>query len=363
MKVSLIEILQEIPDFRERSGKRHPLWFVLLLIIMGTMSGYYGYRPLGDFVESHREALIELLSIPKKRVPSYSTIRRVMLDLNYQDLIDAFNQWAKQYTVIESEWLAIDGKSIKGTVTNATNSQQNFIYLVSAFSRKQGIVVNSQQFESKSGSEIKTVQELIKGLDLQGETFTLDALHCQKKTTEIIINSGNDYVIAVKKNQPELFTQVVDKVEKSQAVSSVTEVEITRGRTTSRTVEVYQNTLLLKEGWKGVKTLIKVTRSGTRAERNYEPIVYYISSKTAEAQVFAEGIRGHWQIENQLHWVKDVVLKEDSSPISQKNAALNFSIIRTLILNILRSIGYVSIAQAQRLLASDLFGIWELLKE
>lgn len=257
MKVSLIEILKEIPDFRERSGRRHPLWFVLLLIIMGTLSGYYGYRPLGDFVKRHREALRELLLIPQKRVPSYSTIRRVMLEVNYQDLIDAFNKWAIQYSheeQEESKWLAIDGKSIIRIVTHPNSSRKNFISLVSVFGIDKSIVI-CQQFESQTGSEIKTVQALIEKLDLQGMTLTMDALHCQKKTTELIINSGNDYVIAVKGNQSELLAQVKAEIQESQPVSKVTNIDTSHGRKAIQTVEVYRKFKEVEPEWKGIKTL------------------------------------------------------------------------------------------------------------
>ncbi|NEP46674.1 MAG: ISAs1 family transposase, partial [Okeania sp. SIO2H7] len=169
--------------FRTPEGRRHSLSLTLLLVIMGIMSGYYSYRALGDFVKRHQNALVELLEVPKNRVPSYSTIRRVMLGVNYQDLIDAFNKWANQYTTEENlEWFAIDGKSIKSTVTNPGTSLQDFISLVSVFSIKKGIVINCQQFESNGGSELKTVQTLLEALELQEAIFTLDALHCQKKT-------------------------------------------------------------------------------------------------------------------------------------------------------------------------------------
>ncbi|TBR58711.1 DDE transposase family protein, partial [Westiellopsis prolifica IICB1] len=117
MTAGLIEELKKIKDFRTKKGQRHPLWFVLLLVIMGTMSGCLGYRGLGDFVKRHKQSLIETLEIPKQRVPSYSTIRRVMMRVNFNDLTQVFNCWANQYMELgEFEWLAIDGKSIKATV-------------------------------------------------------------------------------------------------------------------------------------------------------------------------------------------------------------------------------------------------------
>lgn len=182
MTASLITELKKVPDFRTQQGQRYPLWLVLLFVIMGTMSGCKGYRSLGDFVKRHKDSLVEVLSIPISRVPSYSTIRRVMMRVNFQMLTQIFNNWANQYVQLgESEWLAIDGKSIKSTVTDYSQAYQSFISIVSLFSSKQGLSVGLQPMNNKQTSEITTVQNLIAALDLKGVVFSFDALHCQKK--------------------------------------------------------------------------------------------------------------------------------------------------------------------------------------
>lgn len=182
MAVSLITHLKLVRDFRTKQGQRHPLWLVLVLVIMGTMSGCVGYRGLGDFVKRHQTSLIETLEIPKDRVPSYSTIRRVMMRVNFEELTQIFNEWASQYVELsELEWLATDGKSIKATVQDYSSSYQRFISVVSMFSSHQGQVVGLQTMDNKQTSEIATVQNLITILDLKGVVFSFDALHCQKK--------------------------------------------------------------------------------------------------------------------------------------------------------------------------------------
>ena len=182
MDKSLIDYLKQIPDHRDSHGLRHPLWLVLLIIIMGMMSGYWGYRQLGRFVERHRRELIKRLQIPKARVPSYSVLRRVMLTLDYKELQLVFNQWSKQYSLIpSSEWISLDGKSLKNTVTNYDNAKQNFINCVSAFSHQRKLVLGVKMMENKHESEINLVRDLIELLDLTGVVFTFDALHCQKK--------------------------------------------------------------------------------------------------------------------------------------------------------------------------------------
>ena len=179
---SLIDYLKQIPDERHAGGRRHPLWLILLIMILGIMSGYWGYRGLGRFVERHRRQLIETLKIPAARVPSYSTLRRVMMQLDYQALTQVFNEWASQYSHnSQGQWIAIDGKSLKNTVNDCYGKQQNFVMMVSAFTHERGEILGVKVMENKKQSEIAAVQELLELLDLKGVVFTMDALHCQKK--------------------------------------------------------------------------------------------------------------------------------------------------------------------------------------
>ena len=180
---SLIDYLKRIPDEREAGGRRHPLWLILLIMILGIMSGYWGYRGLGRFVERHRRQLIETLKIPQARVPSYSTIRRVMMSLDYEAVTKVFNDWASQYTNNNcGQWIAIDGKSLKNTIQDCYGTQQNFVMMVSAFTHERGEILGIKIMENKKPSEIVAVQDLLKLLDLKGVVLTMDALHCQKNS-------------------------------------------------------------------------------------------------------------------------------------------------------------------------------------
>jgi hypothetical protein len=181
-KNNLIEELKKIPDFRTKDGRRHELWLVLLIVIMGTISGYLGYRALGDFVNKYSAALITTLKIPKKRVPSYSTIRRVMMGIDFEDFLKVFNNWAISFSTYEQKrWYSVDGKTIKGSEINLEEKYSQFVQVASVFSTNQGIVTQMNSWLSSTNSEITVVQNLIKSLGLEGVVFTLDALHCQKK--------------------------------------------------------------------------------------------------------------------------------------------------------------------------------------
>lgn len=158
-----------------------------------------------------------------------------------------------------------------------------------------------------------------------------------KKTTELIIEGGNDYVITVKGNQPRLLAQLKTASELQLPYERVVDIEKIRGRTTCRIVNVFADLSGIDIDWLGVKSFIQVERIGIRSGKQYLQTNYYISSLLTRATVFADGIRQHWGIENRLHWVKDVVFGEDAAPFRNYNAATNWSIIRTIAINIARN--------------------------
>ena len=181
---NLLEQLQQVPDYRHIKGRRHELWLVVFVILLGTMTGYWGYRPLEDFTKIHRQSLIELLNLEQTiKLPSYSTFRRVLKTVDFQPLTDLFNSWASIFVpLMPGERMAIDGKSIRCTVTDYSQSYQDFISTVSVYSHQRGIVLRMQPISNKKISEVAIVQQLISEFCGQQVVFTLDALHCQKNS-------------------------------------------------------------------------------------------------------------------------------------------------------------------------------------
>jgi predicted transposase YbfD/YdcC len=175
-----------------------------------------------------------------------------------------------------------------------------------------------------------------------------------KKTCQLIIDSNNDYVIAVKNNQPKLHRHIQRIAALTKPKSRYVQTEKTRDRLTTRIVEVFDDLNGIDPQWTGIKSLIRVERFGTRGGKKYHEIVCYISSLIRTAAEFACGIRGHWSIENCLHWVKDTVLKEDNSTIRLGNAPANLSVLRAVAMNILRRNGHTSITIAHRFLSNDI---------
>jgi DDE_Tnp_1-associated/Transposase DDE domain len=212
---NLYELLCEQKDPRRQQGTRHPLPFILIIVIMATMSGALSMVAMADFARRHKAALLQLFNLKgkKRRIPSRLTIARLLSAMNFEQFSLLFYKWAKQYVQLEKgEWVSLDGKAIRGTVTNPNNQFQNFTSLVSVFAQKRGQVLALGSFQNNKGSEISLVKKLIKGLNLEGVVFSLDALHCQKGTVQAIVESGNDYVIGVKENQKTLYNQLKKKL-------------------------------------------------------------------------------------------------------------------------------------------------------
>jgi hypothetical protein len=191
--VNFIEALQQVPDYRKSKGKRHQLWLVLLVIVLGSLCGYRGYRPLADFSQQHWQTLCDLVDLPETtRIPSYSTYRRVLQRVDFEPLERLFNDWSQSIIEwVEQLWVAIDGKSIKSTLSDYSQSYQNFVTTVSAFTHDSGVVLRLQVSNNKHTSEIEVVRQLIAGLSGRPIVFTLDALHCQKKRSSKLSTNSN----------------------------------------------------------------------------------------------------------------------------------------------------------------------------
>lgn len=179
--------LSELEDIRRGEGQRHKQEFVLMIVLLSTMSGYLGYRAIGDFIIKHKSELIKLFKPKKDRVPSFSTVRRVLMGINplsfqaiYEDWLSKIRDSKATTSAKQSEsvrWHPIDGKAVRGA---NKASDENYTHLVSIFSAFDKVVVGSAKVDLKS-NEIPCIQKMIQESGLQGVIFTVDALNCQKK--------------------------------------------------------------------------------------------------------------------------------------------------------------------------------------
>ena len=178
---NLLTEFDKLEDPRRGAGRRHSQSFALLIVMFATMSGYLGYRAIKDFIAKHESDLITIFKPPKDRVPSYSTVRRILIHLNFTQFTTIYKTWLNQYLQTSSgpsSWCGVDGKALRGTIES--DDYNDYVHLVSIFSTFDKIVLDIGKVANKS-NEIPLVQQMIKDSVLQEVIFTLDALHCQKK--------------------------------------------------------------------------------------------------------------------------------------------------------------------------------------
>lgn len=196
---NLRQELKTIKDKRRGQARQHTIDVVLMITIMATMSGFKGYRAIGDFAQRYKDEIVQYLELEKARVPSFLTVRRVLMEISHQQFGDIFTKWMKHYMKqTQSNWIAVDGKAIKGT--KQKEEDLKLAHLVSFFASDSKEILIARKTADKS-NEIPLVQEMMKEFPLKDMIITLDALHCQTKTLKAIKDSGNDYVIQLKENQ------------------------------------------------------------------------------------------------------------------------------------------------------------------
>lgn len=176
---SLYECLNVVKDHRRAQGQRTPMSAFLEMIVLAGMSGHFGFRPISRFITKNEAFFVERYKL-EHGTPAYATLRNFTKELDYKSLCSSLLAWGSQY-LEQEEWISIDGKAIGSTVTDCHDSQQNFKSMVSMFCNKKGIVINSLSIEMKKDHEGQAARDLIALCELKGITFTMDALHCQKK--------------------------------------------------------------------------------------------------------------------------------------------------------------------------------------
>jgi len=178
-----------------------------------------------------------------------------------------------------------------------------------------------------------------------------------------VVESKNDYVVKVKRNQPNLLKVLKDTVENSEPSDTFKSVEKNRGRMEHREVSVFNPLPGIPDGWPGLNRIIYVQRHFKTPKKLHQSKSYYISSvKSDDAEYFADGIRGHWHIENRLHYVKDVIMGEDTSGIKNVNAAANLSVFRNMAVNIVRGNGFDSVKNASLYFAGNIKKLLKIMR-
>lgn len=343
----LFQFFSFVKDFRSPRGQRYQLHAILTIIFSAFCCGYSTYQEIYQFSQENSQFFLDFLKIPSGKLPSYATIRRIIMGLKEEDFFSIFYPMIDSFYNYEDseDYIAMDGKTLKGTMTDYREKSQNALKVVSAFSYEQNLIIDYVSFEGKKTSEVTVVKEMIKQIPLINKVFTLDAAHCNQETTQLIVDRLNDYLITVKKNQIKLFEELESITKKEQAISKNITKEISHDRQVVRVVSVFNGEKIEHKNFQHVQSIIKINRSGKRGKNDYEETVYYISSKREKAEIFAEKIKGHWKIENMVHWVKDAIFKEDKRRIKCKSSQNKMSLITSIIINFLRIMGFESIKE------------------
>lgn len=350
--MALIEQLKQIPDHRHLRGRRHPLWMILMMSVVGFLCGYRGYRPLADFATLSADDLRELLGLAEAQpMPSYSTFRRTSLAVDSQGWVEAFNAWAIATLPLAcGALMSIDGKSLRCTSVGGQTAEQNFTTIVSRYERHLG-VIHLRRMENAKASEIHVAQALMTEVLPQlppGQTLSLDALHTTAATVETIVAAHQHYLLPVKGNRPHAHAAIEVIATTVPPQDEATEVDTSHGRSVQRQAQVFPPTPALQAQWPGLAWVGVVHRSGERDQKPFSETVYYLGSAPWSATDLLHASQQHWQIENGLHWVKDVTFEEDYPPRRGGHAPVTWSIFNTFAITLARRQGWRTVPQALR---------------
>jgi predicted transposase YbfD/YdcC len=332
-----------LPDPRVKRTRHHELTDIIVIALCAVISGADSWYDIEKFGHAKKEWLAGFLKLPNG-IPSHDTFNRVFTAVNPVAFQDCFTSWVNALWIKlgGAKFLQVDGKSQRGSADSGKGL--GCLHTVSVWASEAGIALGQVACEQKS-NEITAIPKLLEVLDLEGAIVTIDAMGCQKEIAKLIIKQGGHYLLALKENQPKLYQDVVacfDKALEEGFAGLRYEVYHTtekgHGRQEERVYTViYDPPGLSTQGeWEGLKAIILVSRERVAGQHYSHEPHYYICSSAEVAKVLATGIRGHWGIENRVHWVLDVVFREDDCRTRTGNAAENLAWLRRVALAILK---------------------------
>ena len=332
------EFFSDLHDPRQSAKISYPLFDILFLTVCAVIGGCEGWEDIEDFGQAHSRWFQDKGLFPNG-LPVHDTIARVISSLDPEQFQLCFLKWMQAVnSSAKGQLIAIDGKVLRSSYNR--DDRQSTIHMVSAFASANGMVLGQVKTDAKS-NEITAIPELLALLDMTGCLISIDAMGCQTDIAAQIVDHGGDYLLAVKGNQETLHRAVREAMAPlAREGSHQATIEQSRGRTELREYHVMPAGEMVKQfpTWKGLNTL-GVAIGYRRDSKGNESLEYryYISSAALTEEQFAKAVRGHWGIENQLHWVLDVTMKEDACPIYRGDAAQILATVRHMALNMLRA--------------------------
>lgn len=340
ISISILKFFTELNDPRQTAKVLYPLPEIILVALCAAICGADSFVEMEEFGNAKLDFLRKILPF-KNGIPSHDTFGAVFANIDSKQFNNIFIKWVLSLQKEIPKLVAIDGK----TVRRSMNGDIPPIHIVSAWSSDQRLVLGQLKTRKKS-NELTAIPELLSMLSLKGATVSIDAMGCQKSIAEKIIEKKADYLLAVKNNQPKLYKDIdilfssIDSDTFPVEIPEYQTIDKSHGRLETRTYSIFKDIQLMTTAdiWPKLQSIGRVQRICESGKRKTEETRYYISSKNFEVQDFADAVRGHWGIENSLHWVMDVVFRDDECRAREKNASANFVTLKHITLNMLKSL-------------------------
>lgn len=328
-----------LPDPRQPGKVIYPLDEVLLLCLLATLAGAETFVDIATFGVKKRELLRRFLPFAAG-TPSHDHLGDLFATLDAECFQRCFVAWVAAFNGLPEGVVAIDGK----TSRRAKKGGKAILHTVSAFAARQRLVLGQTKVDEKS-NEITAIPKLLAMLLLEGAIVTLDAMGCQREIAQAILDKQADYVLALKGNQGSLREDVELFAQSEQArdfagtvVSRHEEVDSDHGRIETRTTTVFHEVAWLKDShaWPGLQSVVKLDSRRELGDRIEYETRYYLSSLTLPAERMGPIVRDHWAVENSLHWVLDMVFRDDECRVRTAHAPANLTTLKHMALNLLR---------------------------
>jgi predicted transposase YbfD/YdcC len=341
--VRIEEHFQDLTDPRRREGT-YPLVNVVVMALCAVISGADDFVSIAKWANLKKDWLARFLDM-SAGVPSHDRFNAILGALRPAEFEKCLLGWITAlHEVTDGQVIAIDGKTLRRSFDAA--SSKAAIHMVSAWATANHIGLGQVVTDAKS-NEITAIPQLLEILEIQGCLVTIDAMGCQREIAQQILDAGADYVLAVKDNQPKLhqaiqefFTEQLEEDCASIACRRDESHEKGHGRLDDRYYYLAKvpEDFPLRENWPGLRAMgmaVRVTehKSGKQSDQ----VRYYITSRYLSGKKFAAAVRGHWSVENSLHWQLDVTFGEDQSRLRKGHADANFSLLRRTSLSLLKN--------------------------